>query len=394
MRFDLLLLGGVRYRLKGEEATKGLELLRKEGFSPKVAKRVKKTGDIRFYLSKNAARRLDALLPQQSIDIVKEREGGVPWLWQGLCKRPGLIVGMLIAILVFAGARLLLWDVRISGAEQIPEEELLAELGEVGLHPGALLLSLDRDEISLSLRREDARLSFVGINLKGTVAYVQVQESVREDKREGPRLPANLVAARDGVITLPLIFEGECLVAPGDVVRVGDILAGGLIDTQNHGYRVTRAAGQVMAKTTHEFYVSVPFSYVEKQPIGERLCGFSMLFFNFEQKLFKSTGNPIDKCDIIREIIWLTTPSGKRLPFGYSKTVAAAYIEEGCRRDARSARQMAQSLLERQIATECAGCTLLQKSTEVVLTGDGIELFCRVICEEDIAATSEFTVQP
>ena len=40
------------------------------------------------------------------------------------------------------------------------------------------------------------------------------------------------------------------------------------------------------------------------------------------------------------------------------------------------------------------GCTLLQRTVEIRADAEGITLVCVAVCEEDIAAVSEFTLTP
>ena len=184
--------------------------------------------------------------------------------------------------------------------ETLSLDELEGELAASGLSRGCFLPALRGDEIANALRQGDNRVAYVSVNVKGTVAHVQIRET-QQTPEPLRGTPANLIAKCDGVVTLPLIFEGECLVSEGDVVRAGDLLAGGLINTQNHGYRVTRAAGQVFAKTVHVYSVSVPLVYEEKCATGRQSFGISLLFFDSVQKIFQNTNKYKDKCDIIEK---------------------------------------------------------------------------------------------
>ena len=166
------------------------------------------------------------------------------------------------------------------------------------------------------------------------------------------------------------------------------------MDTQNHGYRVTRAAGQVLARTVHTYTVSVPFSYEEKTYAGESVGELSLLFFASAQKVFKSTRKVIEYCDIIEEVRWVCLPSGTRLPFGIAVTRVCKYTVTPATRTAMQARSLAMEELEKRLAEDGAGRTLLQKNVETCVDENGITLICTVICEEDIALTSELEFTP
>jgi similar to stage IV sporulation protein len=162
--------------------------------------------------------------------------------------------------LVFS--QLFLFDVRVEGNEQIGEDELHALLDEVGLSRGAFLPGIEEGEVAIALRQRDGRIAYAAVNLRGNVARVQIRERVTPPQRV--TAPANLVAKCDGVVTMPIVFAGEVLVREGEIVRAGQLLVSGILDSEKHGYRVTRAAGEVLARTTHTYTVRVPFSYLER----------------------------------------------------------------------------------------------------------------------------------
>ncbi len=392
MRVDLFLLGAVHYRVRACDAQALFLLFQETQISPKVLKRVEKTGDITFFLLPKTAARFAEAANEKKLELVSERRG-LPALFLRFLHTPGLVVGVLLSLLLLVGARAVLWDVRITGNEHIDTAELKTLLGECGLAEGTFLPKLDADEIALALRRADGRVAYAAVNLRGTVAHVQIREAEQAPVKTVVN-PANLVAKCDGVVTMPLIFEGECLVSPGDVVRAGQILASGLSDTQNHGYLMTRAAGQVLARTVHTYEVRVPLCYEEKQYTGWERHEISLFFFGRVQKVFKSTGKSIVECDIIEKNRYFLLSTGERLPFGYSVITAAEYRTVSLTRTGAEARALAHAQLEALLAADAAGRTLLEKHVEYRVDEDGLTLLCTVVCEEDIAGTVEFSLQP
>ena len=380
MRIDLLLLGGVRYTVPFALAETLFLRFCEEGISPKGVKRDEKGEKICFWLPLRAAKRFEA----GGLEGITRQEVGLQYHFRLLLGHPALLVGLLLGLLLFGGARMLLWDIRITGNEQIGTEELEGELGAVGVVRGCFLPGLDTDAAEIALREGDGRLAYVSINKMGTVIYVQVREGERAPQKTQVR-PANLVARCDGVVTMPLVFEGECVVKPGEIVRAGQLLASGVLDTQHHGYRLTRAAGQVLARTTRVLEVYVPFCY-EQEVQGKRLGReMTLLFFNSARKIYKNSRNITVDCDIIEEIRWFTLPGGKRLPLGISQK---SYFERACihaKRSAMQARSLAFAQLDAQLAQLAATCTPLNRHVEVRSDAQGIALVCTLACEEDIA---------
>ena len=388
MRIDLFLLGFAEYAVSQEAAGEAFEALQGASVAAKGVKRYEKNGEIHFFCSLRAARRLPVETP-----FWKEvRRGGLPILARDMRRRPGLVLGCLLALLLMVGARLVLWDIEIEGNEQIPCEELRLELAAVGLAEGRYLPNLDGEAIALALRQGDGRIAYASVNLRGTVARVQIREAVVPP--ETVTAPADLVAAVDGVVVLPLVFEGENLVREGDVVRVGQVLAAGVIPGNEGVMRITRAAGQVWARTVRTYEVEMPFFYEEKVYSGRRTYDVELIFFGFRGKVFKNTGNLYINCDIIQDIKMLTLPSGRTLPIGLAVTTHESFDRCEATRTAAEARRLALLELEGQIATESDGRKVISRTVETVVDDVGVRLVCTLVCEEDIAVVREFAEIP
>ncbi|MBE6690273.1 MAG: hypothetical protein E7590_03195 [Ruminococcaceae bacterium] len=384
MRPDLFAVGYRRFAVAEQDAAVLFSCLQEARISPKNVKRYEKNGDICFSCTLTAARRLtDLPIPMRLVE-----EGGLPILWRRLLRRPGLLCGMLLALLLTVLSSLVVWDIEILGNEQLSTAALEEQLEALGVRRGTRLSRIDEDALALALRQADPRISYAAVNRKGTVLQLQIREAVVP--REEAVHPANLVAKSDCVITMPLIFEGECLVEAGQVVRAGQLLASGIVESEKHGFRVTRAAGQVLARTTHTYTVRVPFTETVQLATGDEKRDVSLFFFDFSGKVFKSTGNHYDNCDIIENIKWVTLPSGQRLPFGIGVTVYRPLVAQTVTRDAATARALALSRLSELLAADSADRTMLEKHLETVVDAEGITLFCTVVCEEDVALTVEF----
>ena len=78
------------------------------------------------------------------------------------------------------------------------------------------------------------------------------------------------------------------------------------------------------------------------------------------------------------------------MPLGVTVKESAAYEWRPATRTVTEARALALAELERQLAADSAGRTLLSRTVEVQANGDGVTLVCTLICEEDIAVTVEF----
>lgn len=386
----LWLIGYAELLVQGTQATAFFELCRVMGITPKDMKRDEKTGDIFCRMPRFSAKRVIALAGERGLSLTVVRSRGLPPLLARFVRRPALFGGTLAALLLLVMGHLVLWDIEITGNERLGVAEIEAVLSEAGLSRGMLLPRLSEDEIALSVRQRDARISYVSINITGTVATVQIREA-EQTPPPPSKAPANLVARCDGIVRMPLVFEGECLVTAGEAVRAGQILASGVMDSEKGGIRITRAAGQVLACTEEVFTVKIPFEYTEKSYTGRVFRELEVLFFSSRGKVFKTTGNVRGSCDIIKDE--KTYRAGAHtLPVGFARTEYREYEWVTARRSAQEALSLAGDELAAVLSRESASRTLLSKTVETVVGEDGVTLICTATFEEDIATVSEFSV--
>lgn len=389
MMLYLYLLGYCRCRVKKEHLTGFFEFCRQNDFSPRRLRRDKKSGALSFYLTLFSAAHFLPLAKANGQEIEVVGRGGLPVFLRNGMRRPGIILGVLAALALLVSSRFFLWDIRFSGATTLPEEELRRELALSGLNKGRFLPSLDTGHIEGAMLEGDSRLSYVSVNIRGTVATVQFREAEKTGE-EKKRAPANLVAGKDGVIILPMIYEGKCAVAEGEAVRAGQLLASGLLESDNNGTRFTRAAGEVYARTVERMTLRIPFEYEEKVYTGKRTRERTLLFFGKEGKLFKTTGNESEECDIIESEEWLR--AGTLFPFGLRIREKAYYRYVPARRDAREALALAKEETQNALGAYIGNGErkILSYTTEICPDESGITLILTITGEENIAVTAEF----
>lgn len=382
------LCGEYRYCVPERQAAFLADLCRARGILL-FAERRDGAGNFCFSCRAFAARRL--LFACRSVGLAPRElsRRGIPVLFARILRRPGLLAGAVAALLLLCLSPLFLWDIEVTGNETLPAEEIERELALAGLSRGAFLPRTDTDRVAGELRLADARLSYVKVNLRGTVACVQVREA-QTTPPETALAPAHLVAERDGVITLPLVFEGQCLVREGEIVRAGQVLASGLIGSENNGTRVTRASGQVLARTEREITVRVPYSYEIRTPLPREGREISVLFFGKCQKVLKTTGNITDNCDIIIKNNRWVLPGGRALPVGVLDTRTVYYTKTEARRTPGEALELAKKELAAALADLAVRGTVLSRTVKAEADEEGITLYCTVTLEENIAVLSEF----
>lgn len=237
-------------------------------------------------------------------------------------RRIGFAMGAaLLAAALIISSRFV-WDVKITGNERVPTDEIESSLAAHGLVLGARKSSLDVGEICRKMTVGDGGISWISINLRGTVAEVEVRETT-EAELETAAEPSNLIAAHDGLIVSVVSYGGKSEVRAGQTVKKGDILVSGVIDSEALGYRLVRARGEVMASVTKRFSASVPLESTEKTATGNVKTSKSVKIFSKTAELFKKTNISFEKYDTIEKTERLEL-FGVRLPVSVT---TVTYVE-------------------------------------------------------------------
>ncbi len=316
--------------------------------------------------------------------------GLFPFLLQNR-RRWGLLLGALLSVILLYLSSLVVWDVRISGNENMTVAEVREELSAAGLDVGTHMASFDRMQFSTDLLTKSEKLSFVGVNFHGTVAYVQIMERNTPSKEEDPVGGANLVASADAVIESLAVSRGDPVVARGDVVRAGDLLVSGITEGAG-GSRVVYAKGEIFGRVEHRFEVIVPRTRPEIVGREEKTVGISLNFFGKSINIYRDTGNlPTEYVTIYKEIPMMAR-GGRRLPFSICAEYAVVDQYEEIRFSDADTVRYAEKLMQEKLSSAMMGKELLQKSMRGAFSEDVYVLVCYVTALENIARVSEFSV--
>ncbi|HWP51447.1 MAG TPA: sporulation protein YqfD [Clostridia bacterium] len=178
-------------------------------------------------------------------------------------RRKGFLVGMLCAMLLLVVASQFVWRVDINGCIIIPEEELRAELEELGVKPGVWAAKIDARTLEQQLRLNDGRIAWIAINIVGSTAQIELRErDIPPDPIDPDGRVGNVVAACDGQIRYMEVYEGKLVVKIGDTVSAGDIIVSGIMEDQYGNRQFKYARAKVLAHAYEDQDIQVPL----KQP--------------------------------------------------------------------------------------------------------------------------------
>jgi similar to stage IV sporulation protein len=317
--------------------------------------------------------------------------GGLPQALAKKRRRIGLMAGLLLGVILTCLASHVLWDVRIEGGDGRAMPHLREQLAACGLEVGAWLPSLDTDRIESQLLLDSGEVAWVSVNVRGTVAYVQVRALVRPQRAVSEQT-SNLVAACDGVIDSVRLLSGQVVVKSGELVRRGQLLVSGVRDSSATGYGVSAAQGEVMARVEDTICVQIPRVQTQKRYTERQNVQKTLIFFGKSIKLSKNTTTEGQNCDIIKEIEDVILPGGAPLPISLEREVALCYESVEHTLDDEALTERAYEMLGLALTVATEGAMLVSKQVTSELTDEGILLVCRYECIKNIAVSRPLSV--
>ena len=386
------LLGYYKVCAKGKDATDLLNLCMKRGYPYKLIK-TPSDGEITLLFKSSDFRRVndDCTACGIHIEIIEKR--GLPHILYRYRKRAGIMVGALVSVIMVSYFSSIIWDVRISGNKTLTDGEVIDALEECGFGVGTSKIGFRADVLENLVLLNEKRLAWISVNVKGTVASVEVRESKKPNAADS-HTPANIVADVSGVIERIELEEGNVIVGAGDSVNEGELLVSGIYDSNVSGFRVTRAKAKVYARCVREINIFIPRDY-EKRIYDENKqvqTEYSINFFGKEIKFSKKCGNEGNGCDIIERRKSLTLLEGIELPISLDTVWHVPYTSAKAERTDDELVRLAYFELSRQLTDVTGGTELISKTVEEFSDESGIHLSCTVVCVRDIARVVEFEV--
>jgi len=259
---------------------------------------------------------------QSKINI--ESKKGLPFFMHKYRKRKiyivllGIIVSGIITLSNFV------WNIQIIGNENISNKEILESLEQEGLKIGILKNKVNIYSIINRVRLNRSDIAWMGINIKGTNAIVNIQESIKAPEVINESEYCNIVANKTGLITKINVQNGTAMVSEGDIVKEGDVLVSGYIEGKYTGIRYVHASAEIEARVWYSKKEKQLLNQTIKTETGATEKKYSLNFNNFKINLYK-TLSKFKNYDTISEEKKLVLFSNFYLPIKIEKITNYEY---------------------------------------------------------------------
>lgn len=314
------------------------------------------------------------ILKKTKCRVKIKNKKGLPFIFNKYKKRKIFLLLLAICIATIIALSNFIWNIEITGTNKINKDEIMQILEEADFKIGTLKSKADTKEAINKIRLERDDVAWVGIDIKGTNAVVEIVEADEKPEIINEEEYCNLVASRDGIISKVNAANGTPLVKEGDVVKKGDILVAGWLEGKYTGTRYVHATGSVEARVWYSQKEKVPLKQIEKEYTGKTETKYSLNINNFKINLYKRLSN-FEKYDTIEEYKKLQLFSDFYLPFGLTKITNKEYNEKEIILQKEDAKNQAVNLAEEKINEQIKDKSkILNKQIKVNNTDEYIEV--------------------
>ena len=299
-----------------------------------------------------------------------------------------------LLILCMAGAIVIpkfVFFYEVVGNETVPDAQILRALKTLGVGFGTYGPNIRPQELKNKMLLLIPELQWFTVQQSGMRARIIVRERPEKLPVEERRAPMNVVAAKDGVITSVSSLEGNCLCAPGQAVKKGQVLISAYTDLE-FTTRVSAALGEIYAETLTHKRLICPATVLTKWPNGEISRSVSLLVGEKRWNIFVSGGNFTGKCDKITKTSMLTLPGGLQIPLGLEIVECRGYETAETQWQPEQAEAVLQDKLATSVRQDMIAGKILDTKTQLSCQNGVYELSAAVRCEEMIARTARVSI--
>lgn len=368
-----------------------LNLLLYNSTSYKSSK-INKENCLEIFVNKKQYKELKLIFENNQVDFNAEEICGILKPLEKLRLRFGLLTGCIIFLLTLFYSSKIVWKIEVEGNNNMTDEEIINELNSVGFALGTYIPKINYDELHNKILLNSKTLSWISINISGNVAKVKVSEKENVNENSPP-LYTNVIAKSDGYIASIVVIEGKKEVTIGEVVKKGELLISGVINSQSQGVRYEHAQGEVKAYVNKEILVKIPFKSTKKVYTGNVYKEKYYKIYDFPLNFLIKYRNSGSFYDTIKKKEQLHIFGVSQIPIEITTNTKYEYTVEDVNYTVSEAVDIAFVELREQMDQQLKDSELISKTVETDYDSEYFYIRCKLYCLEDIAVEREFFIE-
>ncbi len=245
IQFLRYLIGYIKFRAFGGFADRFINLCTKEGIPLWNVRNI--NGNITANTTVDGYLVIRSPARKSGMRVISVEKVGMRYFLRKHKKRIGILLGGIATVVVIFTLTQFIWSVSVVGNKTIEEDAILSAFESYGVSVGAPISSIDNDEVASLVMGEIENLSWVSVNIKGSVVVIEVREKTNAPEIYDDSKPTNVIASEDGVILSIDVLYGNEEVKPGSAVTKGDLLISGVVTHKDGTEKAIHADGYVKA---------------------------------------------------------------------------------------------------------------------------------------------------
>lgn len=218
-----------------------------------------------------------------------EEKHGPQYHFKHYRRRFAFISGGFIFLLVTVILSGLVWDIHISGNNNVSENQIIEVLNKFGIRSGVPLLSFETNLVELQTELEIPELAWISIEREGSIINVKVSERLNVEKNELPlNIPCNIVSKEDALIVNAEVYSGKFATTVGSGVAKGDIIVSGIFEDGGGNVLYRHANAKIIGEYKRDVEFYMPFTANEKIYTGVTETHNYISFYGWTVPLFCS----------------------------------------------------------------------------------------------------------
>ena len=171
---------------------------------------------------------------------------GVWFRIRPLRRHSGLAVGVLLALLLLASGRFLVWNIEYRGVDAADRQALADRLFACGVYQGAWVEDTMLRQAEDAIMTQTQDYSAVALNFTKGKLTVEVNPATKRPVMHLPQ-ERDILALETGVIRSVEVYAGTSDVQPGQLVQKGDILVRSTWPDQENKLQPSPCRARIMA---------------------------------------------------------------------------------------------------------------------------------------------------
>lgn len=315
------------------------------------------------------------------------KKNGLPFILQRNKYRYGMLVGAVIFVLLINFMSGFVWNLHISGNENISSESILESLEALNIKEGVRISKIDPQiaRNQLLINRKD--VAWAAFNIEGCRLTVDITETKQKDDKS--KDPSNIKALEDGVIKSVEVISGVANVRVGDAVLKGDLLVSGAKEYKDGHTEFLRSRAKIIAETEKVIRVEIPFKQIKKLQTGKYKKRRTLCFFGVKVPLYLGAVGEKFELEPSPETENISKPY---LPIKIIENSYCETYETEILLSNDKAKQQAKTELEKQINNYLSGGKILSQRIVSETNKNSQVMYAEVKCEKDIILEEKILV--